>query len=163
MIIKTKKYKLPTSTYIRVAFLNIMREWWWVWIIPVVVLAGFSAFGLWGWGIGIALTLSILYILFWLAQFAAVTQHENTKILFDRFSYEITSRQILIKLDQKRGMPIQWDQIQRARIGKDHFLLILSRVQMIYLPFNIFKEHEMKLMEKILNRKSLLSPKNKKA
>lgn len=156
MVIKTKKYQLPTSTYIKVALLNIMREWWWVWIIPVVLLIGLSAFGYWGWGIGIALGLSVLYVLFWLAQFAAVTQHENTKILFERFSYEITSRQILIKIDKKRGMPIQWDKIQRARVGKDHFLLILSKVQMIYLPFSIFKDHEMKFLQTILRRKKLL-------
>ncbi|MGF1532724.1 MAG: hypothetical protein ACFCUI_03405 [Bernardetiaceae bacterium] len=156
MVIKTKKYQLPAKLYIRLSFFHVMREWWWVWTIPVLILVILSAFGYWGWGIGIALTLSVLYILFWLAQFAAVTQHENTKVLFDRFSYEITSRQILIKLDEKRAMPIQWDKIQTAQMGKDHFLLRLSRVQLIYLPFNIFREHDIKFMEMILKRKKLL-------
>lgn len=161
MIIKTKKYKLPTNTYIKLAFFNIAQEWWWAWLIPPAIFGIFAAFGLWGWGIGVALTLTILYCLFWLAQFAGITQHENTKMLFDRFSYEITSRQILMKLDAKRGMPIQWDKIQKVKVGKDHFLLIMSKVQLLYLPFSIFKDHELKFMNAILKRKKLVTGSSK--
>ncbi|MEM6298508.1 MAG: YcxB family protein [Bacteroidota bacterium] len=143
--------------------MNIAREWWWAWLIPIPIFGILAAFGLWGWAIGVTITLVTLYCLFWLAQFAAVTQHENTKILFERFAYEITSRQILIKIDAKRGMPVQWDKIQSAQKKKNHFILRLSRVQFIYLPFSIFKsEHEIKFLETILKRKQLLpKPKTK--
>ena len=77
MVIKTKKYQLDTGLYIKKSMLNIAKEWWWAWLIPIAVFAIFFAFGLWGWGLGISITLLVVYVLFWLAQFTAITQHEN--------------------------------------------------------------------------------------
>lgn len=153
MIVKTKKYKLETGTYIKLAMLNIVKEQWWVFLIAVAIACG--AFFIWSWwwiiGAGIALA---LYFLFWLIQFAGVTQLEQNKILFERLSYEINSQQVMIKVNPKQGMPLKWEMIKKAQIGKDYFLLIVSKAQLVHLPFRIFNtENEKKFVETILKRK----------
>ncbi|WP_020529522.1 YcxB family protein [Flexithrix dorotheae] len=158
MIVKTKKYKLETKTYIWLAFKNILVDLWWVWLIPAAILIGsFFIEGALGWGIGISITLIVLYILFWLIQFTGITQMEQNKILFEKLSYEIDSRQILIKLNSKQGMPVTWDKIQKVKQGKDEYLFILSKAQFIHLPYKIFKsDNEVKFIETILKRKNFL-------
>ena len=85
---------------------------------------------------------------------------EQSKILFEKLSYEIDSRQILIKLNAKQGMPIKWDQIVSAKKGKDYFMLKVNKVQIIHLPFKIFKsDNEIKFVETILRRKGYFKEK----
>jgi len=156
MIVKTKKYKLKTGTYIKEAMVNILIKQWWVGLIVVVVCSGYLIIPnlWWFWGTAIAV---ILYLLFWIIQFTGVTQLEQSKILFEKLSYEISSQQVLIKLSSKQGMPINWDKIKRAKIGKDKIVLIVSSAQMVYLPFKIFKtDNERKFVETILKRKGLI-------
>ncbi len=158
MTIKTKKYQLTNQTFISLAMKNVLLDFWWVWFVPVAILLIpiFYAPALW-WCVSIALTLSVLYVLFWLIQFTGITQMEQAKFLFQKLYYEISSKQILIKLNAREGMPIQWNQIKKVKQRKDAYLLIISRGQMIYLPFKIFKsESEIKFMETILKRKNLL-------
>jgi len=158
MIIKTKKYQLDSKTYVNIALKNVMKKFWWAWLIPTAILLIpiFAPSAFW-WCFGIALTLSILYVVFWVIQFSAITKLDQYKMLFEKLSYEITSRQIIIKLNAKQGMPVTWDKIQAAKKGKDHFLLELSMAQFIYLPFSLFKgEHEIKFLESILKRKNLI-------
>lgn len=156
MNVKTKKYKLNTGTYIKLGLLNILHEQWWVILIAMAICAGYliipSAWWFIGTGIGLA-----LYILFWVIQFAGVTQHEQSKFLFDRLGYEINSQQVLIKVSSKHGMPLKWDNIKRAKIGKDYILLVISKVQLIHLPFRIFNStNERKFVETILKRKGYI-------
>jgi YcxB-like protein len=156
MIVKTKKYKLETGTYIKEAMINILIKQWWVGLIVGVLSSGYLIIPnlWWFWGTAIALT---LYLLFWLIQFTGVTQLEQSKILFEKLSYEISSQQVMIKLSSKQGMPINWDQIKKAKIGKDKIVLIVSSAQMVYLPFKIFKsDNERKFVETILKRKGLI-------
>ncbi len=156
MIVKTKKYKFPTGTYIKFALTNILKEQWWVLLIAVAIACGtFIVPSNWWWiGALIALT---LYILFWVIQFAGVTQMEQSKILFEKLGYEINSQQILIKLNSKQGMPIKWENVKRATKGKDHFLFIISKAQLIHLPFKIFNtENEVRFIETILKRKGYI-------
>lgn len=156
MIVKTKKYKLESNTYIKLGMMGILKQQWWVFLIALAICAGYFWIPNIWWIIGALIALT-LYILFWLIQFAGVTQMEQTKILFDRLSYEITSQQILIKLNSKQGMPIKWDQIKRANIGKDHILLGVNKAQLIHLPFRIFNsDNERKFVESILKRKGLV-------
>jgi hypothetical protein len=160
MIIKTKKYKLPTGTYIKLALKNVLLEQWWV--IPIALAIASGAFFIfsWWWIIGAVLGYG-LFVLFWLIQFAGVTQLEQSKILFEKLSYEINSQQILIKVNTKQGMPIKWENVRKAIIGKDYFLLIITKAQLIHLPFKIFNtEHEKKFMETILKRKGYIKEKN---
>ncbi|WPP49232.1 YcxB family protein [Catalinimonas niigatensis] len=156
MIVKTKKYKLETGTYIKLAMLNIVKEQWWVLLIAIAIACGAFFIWSWWWIIGAAIALT-LYILFWLIQFAGVTQLEQNKILFERLSYEINSQQVLIKVNPKQGMPLKWEMIKKAQIGKDYFLLIVSKAQMVHLPFRIFNtENEKKFVETILKRKGYI-------
>ena len=156
MVIKTKKYKLETGTYIKLGLVNVLKEQWWVSLIVLALCSGyFIVPNIW-WFIGTTIAL-VLYILFWIIQFAGITQMEQSKILFDKLSYEITSQQILIKLSSKQGMPIRWDQIKKISMKKDAFVFLLSKVQMIHLPFKVFNnDNERKFLESILKRKGLL-------
>ncbi|MEM8966508.1 MAG: YcxB family protein [Bacteroidota bacterium] len=156
MIVKTKKYQLSTGTYIKLAMFNLLRQQWWVFLIVAALMCG--AFFIWSiwWIIGPLIALT-LYILFWLIQFTGVTQMEQNKILFERLSYEINSQQVLIKVNTKQGMPLRWDMIKGARIGKDYFVLIVSKAQLVHLPFRIFNtENERKFLETILKRKGYI-------
>ena len=122
-------------------------------LIAVAIMCGAFFIFSWWWIIGALIALT-LYILFWVIQFAGVTQLEQNKVLFERLSYEINSQQILIKVNPKQGMPLKWDMIKKARVGKDYFLLVVSKAQLIYLPFRIFNtDNERRFVETILKRK----------
>ena len=156
MIVKTRKYKLETKQYIKLALAGVLREQWWVILIALGLML--PAIFIWShWWITGALIAYALYILFWLIQFAGITQMEQGKILFERLSYEITSQQILIKISSKQGMPIKWDQVKRAKKAKSGFVLWMSKVQLIYFPFKVFNtENERKFIETILKRKEYI-------
>lgn len=156
MIVKTKKYKLETGTYIKAGLAGVLKQQWWVLIIVVALMSmNFVLPNIW-WIIG-TLIAYVLYILFWLIQFAGVTQLEQGKFLFEKLSYEISSQQILIKLNTKQGMPIKWNQIKRAKVGKNNFILFMSKVQFFYWPFKIFNtDNERKFVETVLKRKGLI-------
>ena len=155
MRVTTKNYRMDKKDYIRLAFKNILREQWWVGLIVVAICLGFIwVHSIW-WFIAAAVGAG-LYLLFWWLQFYGVTQLEQGKMLFERYSYEITSQQILMKLNAREGMPIKWDQIKSAQVGKDHFLLYINKAQIIYLPFKIFNtDNERKFVQSILKNKSL--------
>jgi hypothetical protein len=64
---------------------------------------------------------------------------------------------VIIKLSSKQGMPIKWDQIKSAKVGKDRIVLIVNSAQMVYLPFKVFKtENERKFVETVLKRKGYI-------
>ncbi len=156
MIVKTKKYKLETGTYIKLAMTNILTKQWWVSLIALALCSGyfFIPNTWWFWGTAIAV---VIYLLFWLIQFAGVTQLEQTKILFDKLAYEINSQQIMVKLSSKQGMPMKWDQIKKAKVTNDAIVLIVNNAQLMHFPFKIFKtENERKFVETILKRKGLI-------
>lgn len=157
MIVKTKNYKLEKKTYVRLALRNVLKKQGWMAILGVLLICSgyFVAPSIW-WFIG-AFTGLGLYLLFWWIQFFGVTQLEQGKMLFERFSYEISSQQILMKLNPREGMPLKWDQIKSAAIGKDYFVLFVNKAQMIHLPFRIFNtENERKFLNSILKNKGLV-------
>ncbi len=156
MIVKTKKYQLTSGTYIKLGLINVLKQQWWVGLIVIAICLGYLFIPSKWWFIGAGIGL-LLYILFWVIQFAGVTQLDQTKILFERLSYEISSQQVLIKLSERQGMPIKWDQIKRASTGKDYYLLVVNKAQLIHLPFKIFKtDNERKFVGTILKRKGLV-------
>lgn len=156
MNVKTRKYKLETGTYIKLAMKNILREQWWVFLIALAIMCGYFIVPSIWWIIG-ALIALLLYILFWLIQFAGVTQLEQNKVLFEKLSYEINSQQILIKVNPRQGMPMNWTNIKKAEVTKNAFVLYVSKAQLIHLPFRIFNtDNERKFVETILKRKGLL-------
>ncbi len=156
MIVKTKNYRLEKNDYIRIAFRNVLREQWWVGLIVVAICLGFIWIQSIWWFVA-ALVGAGGYLLFWWLQFYGVTQLDQGKMLFERYSYEINSQQIIMKLNPREGMPIKWDQIQRAQLKKDAFVLVINKAQLIHLPFRIFNtENEKKFVQSILKTKGLL-------
>lgn len=159
MIVKTKNYKLDKKTYVSLALKNILlKQGWIAAAVAIVLCLGYfipGADSVW-WFIG-AFTGLGLYLLFWWIQFYGVTQLEQGKMLFEKFSYEISSQQILMKINPREGMPMKWDQIKSASMGKDYFLLVINKAQMIHLPFKIFNtENERKFVTSVLKTKGLL-------
>jgi hypothetical protein len=54
-------------------------------------------------------------------------------------------------------MPLKWDQIKNAAIGKDHIVLFVNKAQIIYWPFKIFNtDNERKFVMSILKNKGLV-------
>ncbi len=156
MIVKTRNYRLEKKDYIKMALKAILIQQWWVSLIVVAICLGFVWIQSIWWFIGAAIGAG-LYLLFWWIQFYGVTQLEQGKMLFERFSYEISSQQIVMKLNPREGMPMKWDQIKKAEIRKDSFLLFVNKAQLIYLPFKIFNsENERKFLTSILRNKGLV-------
>lgn len=153
MIVRTRKYQIPTKTYIGVAFKAVLKQQWWVSLIFLAICSGYFIIPNIWWIVGASIGL-VLYLLFWLIQFAGVTQLEQGKFMFEKLSYEISSQQILIKLNPKQGMPVKWDQIKRVVKKKDAFVLFMSKAQLIYLPFRIFNhDNDVRFVETVLKRK----------
>lgn len=156
MIVKTKNYRLEKSDYIRMALRNILMQQWWVSLIVLAICLCYLWIASIWWFIA-AFVGAGLYLLFWWIQFYGVTQLEQGKMLFERFSYEITSQQIIMKINAREGMPMKWDQIQSAKLTKDSFVLFVNKAQLIHLPFKIFNtENERKFLNSILKNKGFI-------
>ncbi len=157
MIVRTKNYKLDKKTYVSLAFKSVLKQQGWIAALGFVAISSlyFWIPSIW-WFIGATIALG-LYLLFWYIQFYGVTQLEQGKLLFEKFTYEINSQQILMKINAREGMPIKWDQIKRANIGKDAFVLFVNKAQLIHWPFRIFNtENERKFVSSILKTKGLV-------
>src|SRR6478736_7887765 len=115
MIVRTKNYRLEKNIYIKLAFTTVLKQQWWVGLIVVAICLGYVWVPSWWWFFA-AFMGAGLYLLFWWLQFYGVTQLEQGKMLFERFSYEISSQQIIMKINPREGMQIKWDQIQSAKI-----------------------------------------------
>ena len=153
MIVRTKKFQMGKGQYIRKGFFNLLSEQWWVIFIYLLLCSmNFYIPSIW-WIVGSSTAL-ILYVLFWLIQFFAVTQVEQSSYMFERLSYEISSNQIMMKINNKQGMPIKWDTVKKVKIQKDCFLFKLNIVQFIIFPYKVFNnENEIRFIKSILNRK----------
>lgn len=157
MIVKTKNYKLDKKIYIRLALKSVLKQQGWIAALAAVAicLLYFLVPSIW-WFIAAFVGLGI-YLLFWWIQFYGVTQLEQGKMLFEKFSYEISSQQILMKINPREGMPMKWDQIQRAAVGEDYFVLFVNKAQLIYWPFKIFNtDNERKFVTSVLRTKGLI-------
>jgi hypothetical protein len=157
MIVKTKNYKLDKKTYINLALRNILkRQGWMAAAGAFVICLGYIWIPSIWWFIGAIVGLG-LYLLFWWVQFYGVTQLEQGKMLFEKFSYEITSQQIIMKINAREGMPLKWDQISRAELTKDSFVLFVNKAQLIHLPYKIFNsDNERKFLISVLRNKGLV-------
>ncbi len=157
MTIKTKKYQLTTKEYIKIAMLQLLKKTWWYGAGPLAfILAGFFVpYG--GWYIGFGVVVAVLYLLFWFIQFYGVTQMEQGKQMFEKLAYEIDSRFIIVKLNTRQQMQMNWDMFQTAEKSKDAYLLIINKAQFLRFPFSAFtSENDTKFMEALLRRKNLL-------
>ncbi|WP_247236243.1 YcxB family protein [Telluribacter sp. SYSU D00476] len=160
--VKTKKYALDNKKYISLAMRHFIKtQWKWVFV-PLALILVNAILGITGVypNIWIYVTIFvgvILYLLFWVIQFTGITQLEQYKPLFEKYQYEIDNRQILMKINQKEGGVMKWEQIQEVYKDKEAFVMVISRGQFIYLPYSIFNsEHDLKVMERILKQKNFL-------
>ena len=153
MIVRTKKFQVEKGKYIKKGYANLVKEQWWIFLIYIIICSGhFFIPSIW-WIIGSSIIL-IIYLLFWLIQFFGVTQVEQSSYMFERLSYEISSNQIMMKINNKQGMPIKWDTVKKVKVQKDGFLFKLNIVQFIIFPFKVFNnENEIRFIKSILNRK----------
>lgn len=162
MIVKTKKFALDKKVYINLSFKKqIKATWYWLLIPAAIFLLGLILHftGVYkNWWIPVVAILGAGgYILFWYAQFYAAAEMEQNKQMFDKFAYEIDSRQILVKINQKEGGMIKWDTITAAEKIDNAILLIVNKAQFLHFPLNVFNsEHDLKMFESILRRKGLL-------
>jgi hypothetical protein len=157
MVVKTKNYKLDKKTYISLALKSILKKQGWIAAVAAFAICLMYIWvpSIW-WFIGAVIGLG-LYLLFWWIQFYGVTQLDQGKMLFEKFSYEISSQQILMKINPREGMPLKWDQIKKAIIEKDAFVLFVNKAQLIHLPFRIFNtENERKFLTSVLRNKGLI-------
>ncbi|MEM9569406.1 MAG: YcxB family protein [Bacteroidota bacterium] len=156
MIIRTKKYKLATSRYIKTCYWEIMRSKWWVLSLFTIVIGTlfYTNHAYWA---TFVIVLLLLFLAFYFFQLYAVTVMPNNKLFFERLSYQISSKQIMVQITSKQGMPIMWDQIKFVRKKKSCFILFLSTAQFLYWPYRIFNTlQEIKFLKMLLKRKKLL-------
>ena len=156
MIIKTKKYKLPTRKYIKISYLRTLRAKWW--LISIFVLAAGALFytnhSYWGMFVVFLLLLLLAFFFF---QFYAVTMMPENKLFFEKMSYQISSKQIIVQITNKQGMPIEWQQIKHLQLKRKCFILFLSKAHFFYWPYRIFNTpQEIKFLKILLKRKKLM-------
>ena len=165
MKITTKKYQLDSKDYVGLGMNNILtiHPWKWVSGIPAVIsLIGLFLPGA-PWWIGSSIVLYLLYILFWYIQFAGMAQSEQGKMLFEKVSYEITSQQLLVKINTKQGYPINWKQITHIKARPDYYALFVEgkkniSIHIIYLPVSIFNSpNEIRFFESVLKTKGFIT------
>ena len=77
MIIRTKKFQMNKSQYIKKGFFNLLIEQWWVFIIYLGICGMYYFIPSLWWIIGGSIAL-FLYLIFWLIQFFGVTQVEQS-------------------------------------------------------------------------------------
>ena len=163
LAIKTKKYGLEKNKYIAMCMRQLFANQWKGAFLPFA-LVGLNVFlNLSGtyknYWIYIFLAIGVIgYILFWLIQFTGITQLAQYKQLFDKYRYEIDSRQIFMKISDKEGGMIKWDMILSAYKDKEAYVLEMGKYQFIYLPLAIFNnDNDRKLMDKIMRDKGLIN------
>jgi len=154
MIIKTKKYQLEKNTYIKTALINALKDQWWAFLIALAICAlGFFSW----WFILVGVLGAVLFVAFWAIQFTGVTQLDQYKMLFDKYTYEIDSRQILMKMNDKQGMQMKWENIKKVEKQNDSFILYISKGQFLYLPEKIFNsDNDLRFFESLLKRNNLI-------
>lgn len=156
MIVKTKKYKMPSTLYVRLGIQNVLRMQWWIFPLLVLFMSG-TFFIKTIWFIVGGFIFLILYILFWAIQFYGLTQLEENRPMFERVAYEINSQYLVLQVNSKQAMSIPWMEITKTYKKKEYFLLVLSKVQFFYVPFKIFNgDNEIKFFTTVLQRKGLL-------
>jgi hypothetical protein len=185
MIVKTKKYALDQKTYINIALRQWLKDnWKWAFvplglIILNVILNITGAYQNY-WIYIVIVLLTILYVLFWAVQITGIAQMEQSKALFQKYVYEIDSRQILMRINAKEGGILKWSQIGSVIKDKDAYILFLdnaeamkgvkatwiartvtkglAKAQFLYLPFTIFtSDNDLRFTDALLRRKGLLA------
>ncbi|WP_205501393.1 hypothetical protein [Rufibacter psychrotolerans] len=177
LAIRTKKNQLDKNDYAKMALAQVWKKEWWRALIPLVLFSLPAAYEFSWWWVAGAVIVTVLYILVRSAQVMGVTQMEQSNVLFERVMFEIDQRQILMKRNDREGMALQWDMIDRVSQTKDAYQLYLKGPAadqlpkgwkgwlaktfnvpvFLHLPYKIFNSpNDLKLMESLLRRKNLI-------
>jgi hypothetical protein len=161
MIVKTKKHQLDPKIYRKVCLRNTLKTQWWL---PVSIFTGIIVLNLLlnlvyfnTWIFFFAPLGVLLYYWFWWIQFTGAPHLAQMKPMFEKYMYEISSKDILMKVKPNEGAQIKWENIKSAEKTKDAYLLFMSKAQFIHLPFKIFNsDNDLRFTEAILKRKNLI-------
>lgn len=178
LAIRTKKNQVDKNAYAKMAMAQVWKREWWRALIPLVVLSLPAVIEFSWWWVAAATLVTVLYVLVRSAQVMGVTQMEQSNVLFERVMYEIDQRQILMKRNDREGMALQWDMIEKVVQHKEAYQFYLkgpSADQLpkgwkgwlaktfnvpvfLHLPFRIFNSaNDLKLMDSLLRRKNFIT------
>ncbi|MFD2514068.1 hypothetical protein ACFSRY_09340 [Pontibacter locisalis] len=176
--IRTKKYQLDKDMFSRIAITQVWKKEWWYALIPFAIFMIPAIFSFSWWWVVLAVVITLIFVLLRSAQVMGVTRVEQGNVLFEKLMYEIDNRQILMKRNDREGMALTWDMIQKAQRKEDSFMLWLQPPAanqlpggwkgwvartfqapiFILLPYRIFNsQNDIKLFESILRRKNLVA------
>lgn len=155
MIIKTKKHQLTPQTYKKVCMGEVLKTKWWQ---PLAIFGGVVAFNLLLWFIYFNYWIFVfaplgawLWYAFWWVQFTGAPQLPQLKPMFEKFYFEISSKELLMKVNAKEGMRIEWKSVTKVEKTKTAYLLFLSPAQFIEIPFSIFEsDHDLNFVQKMI-------------
>ena len=177
LAIRTKKTQFDTNTYTRLAMAEVWKKDWKYALIPFALGLLPALFVHSWWWLALAVVLTVVFVLFRSAQVTGVTQMEQSKPLFERMSFEMDNKQLLLRVGPEKAMQLTWDMIGRARRDADAYLLYLKAGTppeglaswrlwvartfdvpvFLHLPLRIFNSpNDLKLFEALLRRKNLL-------
>ena len=180
LAIRTKKSQLTTDAYTKTVMAEVWKTDWVYALIPFALGLLPVVFVHSWWWLVLAVVLTVLFVLFRSAQVTGVTQMEQSKPLFERMSFEMDNKQLLLRVGPEkegRAMQLTWDMIGKARRDAEAYTLYLKpgtppeglaawRLWLartfdvpvfLHLPYKIFNaDNDRKLFEALLRRKNLL-------
>ena len=178
LAIVTKKSQFDTNAYTKLAMAEVWRKDWKYALVPFAI--GLLPAIIWHswWWLALSFVLTLLFVLLRSAQVTGVTQMEQSKPLFERMSFEMDQKQLLLRVSKEKAMQLTWDMIGKVRRDGDAYLLYLKpgappadtagwRLWIartfdvpvfLHLPQRIFNsDNDRKLFEALLRRKNLLA------
>ncbi|MGI4887271.1 MAG: hypothetical protein ACRYFR_20125 [Janthinobacterium lividum] len=178
LAIVTKKSQFDTNAYTKLAMAEVWRKDWVYALVPFAI--GLLPAIIWHswWWLALSFVLTLLFVLLRSAQVTGVTQMEQSKPLFERMSFEMDQKQLLLRVSKEKAMQLTWDMIGKVRRDDDAYLLYLKpgappadtagwRLWIartfdvpvfLHLPQRIFNsDNDRKLFEALLRRKNLLA------
>lgn len=178
LAIVTKKTQFDTNAYTRLAMAEVWRKDWVYALVPFAIgLLPAIVWHSWWW-LALSAVLTLLFVLLRSAQVTGVTQMEQSKPLFERMSFEMDQKQLLLRVSKEKAMQLTWDMISKVRRDGDAYLLHLKpgappegtapwRLWLartfdvpvfLHLPQRVFNsDNDRKLFEALLRRKNLLA------
>lgn len=178
LAIVTKKTQFDTNAYTRLAMADVWRKDWVYALVPFAIgLLPAIVWHSWWW-LALSAVLTLLFVLLRSAQVTGVTQMEQSKPLFERMSFEMDQKQLLLRVSKEKAMQLTWDMISKVRRDGDAYLLYLKpgappegtapwRLWLartfdvpvfLHLPQRVFNsDNDRKLFEALLRRKNLLA------
>lgn len=178
LAIVTKKTQFDTNAYTKLAMAEVWRKDWVYALVPFALGLLPAIFVHSWWWLGLSFLLTLAFVLLRSAQVTGITQMEQSKPLFERMSFEMDQKQLLLRVSKEKAMQLTWDMIGKVRRDDDAYLLYLKPGDppadtagwrlwiartfdvpvFLHLPQRVFNsDNDRKLFEALLRRKNLLA------